>query len=763
MKREANSLSDQNPRSGEYYRFAESYFRLAADLQPSKVDPAAVRELVRLKVETDDLPAVEQLRKQYDSRIVETEGSALSNYQLEKTFQYHKTLGGLYTRLSDWGDISKAPVAVYQLEQARSNSYQLEDRMRGELPDAYRFSREMSAMLDRDCDAGGSCVPPDQLPPPSAVTQNYIGDHIRIAVGYDSETDLTGELFWNFLEDSDSAFSFEGWKGADSSGGLKLNVHWLADGILAGEDIEGNPIYSDGKVRKLFIAADQNVFDDGKLTFGGGGERRDRFWSVYASKAMTGERYLGDTVAIETRVTSGETDDYHRWIQTDTWTTATEFLAHPYDWGLGFRIGRHFEGALVRLRGGLDYEFGDYSSSQATAFIGLDKRFEGTGHGLSLRAEFLRKQGDFESDRGDVRFSVYWSWDFGTTFRPTGTVPLECIVDFSALPAGEATGVEAAWIRRALRNPVAHKRSVDYYRYNRVTEQHDSEFELFNKGPVAEDDIYTVDRDSTGNILPVLENDRDPENDYLKIVSASDPDHGTVEISGDSVLSYTPDAGFTGEDTFTYVIEDLHRTTPHPPGPESTATVTINVKNNPPVAVDDYYDLMKNTYDNPLDVLVNDSDPDGDPISIVSATRPMLGDIWVGETVIKYTPPEGYCGKDSFTYRIEDDKGAGDMASVMVTITNKLPVARDDHAETYKNTPVVIDVLVNDFDPDGDPITIVDIILAEHPKGTVEDNGDGTLTYSPTPGWWGGDSFQYTIIDDCGGTATATVTLDVIF
>jgi hypothetical protein len=186
------------------------------------------------------------------------------------------------------------------------------------------------------------------------------------------------------------------------------------------------------------------------------------------------------------------------------------------------------------------------------------------------------------------------------------------------------------------------------------------------------------------------------------------------------------------------------------------------VKNNPPVAVDDEYVVDKNSYDNPFDVLMNDSDPDGDPISIVSATRPMLGDVWVGKTIIKYTPPEGYCGTDSFTYRIEDDKGGEDMASVTVTVINKPPVARDDHAETYKNRSVVIDVLANDFDPDGDPITVMDIILAEHPKGTVEDNGDGTLTYSPTPGWWGGDSFQYTIIDDCGGTATATVTLDVI-
>jgi len=168
---------------------------------------------------------------------------------------------------------------------------------------------------------------------------------------------------------------------------------------------------------------------------------------------------------------------------------------------------------------------------------------------------------------------------------------------------------------------------------------------------------------------------------------------------------------------------------------------------------------MKNSQ-NSFDVLVNDFDPDGDALSIVSATPPMHGQVAVGPANIEYAPTTGYCGTDSFTYTITDGKEQ-DTASVMITVVNRLPVAVDDSASTKKGTPVVINVLANDSDPDGDPLTIVDIIPSDHPTGTFEDNGDGTVTYSPTPGWWGGDSFQYTISDDCGGMSTATVTLHV--
>jgi hypothetical protein len=229
----------------------------------------------------------------------------------------------------------------------------------------------------------------------------------------------------------------------------------------------------------------------------------------------------------------------------------------------------------------------------------------------------------------------------------------------------EKVPVEAAWIRRALRNPVMHKRSVDYYRFNQVTENlHTGDTVLANDDPTAVDDAYEVTKNSSTNELTVLLNDSDPEGDSLTIIAVTSPAHGSVSISGET-LSYTPNPGYFGADVFQYTIKDGY-------GGQASATVNINV----------------------------------------------LG-------------------------------------------SNDAPVAMDDFAVTSKNTAVIIDVLANDNDPNGDPLTIIEIIQTANKMGTVVINGDGTVTYDPMPGWWGGDSFQYRISDGRGGEALATVVLDV--
>ena len=172
------------------------------------------------------------------------------------------------------------------------------------------------------------------------------------------------------------------------------------------------------------------------------------------------------------------------------------------------------------------------------------------------------------------------------------------------------------------------------------------------------------------------------------------------------------------------------------------------------------YTVAKNTSDTPLTVLDNDTDPDDDPIRIIRVGTPANGTVSFTGDLILYTPNPEFIGEDRFEYTITDDISGEASAWVTVTVVNQPPVAVDDSAETWKNIRVVIDVLANDYDPDGDDITIVDIIQDEHPMGTVTDNGDGTLTYMPMKGWFGGDQFQYTISDG-ELTDTATVTIYV--
>lgn len=95
----------------------------------------------------------------------------------------------------------------------------------------------------------------------------------------------------------------------------------------------------------------------------------------------------------------------------------------------------------------------------------------------------------------------------------------------------------------------------------------------------------------------------------------------------------------------------------------------------------------------------------------------------------------------------------------MVTdlIVNCAPVAVDDTATTVNGFPVTIPVLANDSDPDGDTLTVTSV--TDPPNGTAVNNGDGTVTYTPDCGFFGIDTFNYTISDGQGGTDTGMVTV----
>src|SRR5690606_24607294 len=92
------------------------------------------------------------------------------------------------------------------------------------------------------------------------------------------------------------------------------------------------------------------------------------------------------------------------------------------------RVGHFFEDALLRLRGGLDYERGDAllagdDASQVSASVGVEKYFSGSNHSLALNLEHYRKSGPFDrpqfgGKRSDNRAALLWRYDFGSPFRP---------------------------------------------------------------------------------------------------------------------------------------------------------------------------------------------------------------------------------------------------------------------------------------------------------------------------------------------------------
>ena len=182
--------------------------------------------------------------------------------------------------------------------------------------------------------------------------------------------------------------------------------------------------------------------------------------------------------------------------------------------------------------------------------------------------------------------------------------------------------------------------------------------------------------------------------------------------------------------------------------------------NNPPDAVDDSTTTPEDT---PviIDVLANDTDIDGDTLVIDSVTKGASGSVTNNGSNVTYTPNPDFNGTDSFTYTISDGNGGTDTATVNVTISpaNDPPDAVDDSATTPEDTPVIIDVLANDTDIDGDTLAVDSVTKGA--SGSVTNNGSD-VTYTPNPDFNGTDSFTYTISDGNGGTDTATVNVTVL-
>ena len=279
-----------------------------------------------------------------------------------------------------------------------------------------------------------------------------------------------------------------------------------------------------------------------------------------------------------------------------------------------------------------------------------------------------------------------------------------------------------------------------------------------NDAPVAAGDIVTVDEDGsvvTGNVLA---NDSDVDGDALSVSDFTQPSHGTVTYNNDGTFSYTPDANYNGADSFTYMISDGN-------GETHTATVdvTVNSVNDAPMTVSETATTNEDTAVTIGNVLANDSDIDGDDLTVDSFTQPDHGTVvYNGDGTFTYTPEADYNGSDSFTYTVGDGNGGTSVETIDLTVNavNDAPVATGDTVTVDEDGSVVTgNVLANDSDVDGDALSVSDFTQPSH--GTVTYNNDGTFSYTPDANYNGADSFTYTISDGNSETHTATVDVTV--
>ena len=189
--------------------------------------------------------------------------------------------------------------------------------------------------------------------------------------------------------------------------------------------------------------------------------------------------------------------------------------------------------------------------------------------------------------------------------------------------------------------------------------------------------------------------------------------------------------------------------------------LTTGTSNRVPVATNDSASTNEDTLVN-VSVIGNDTDPDGDILTVSAVTQPAHGTVVInsGSTTVRYTPTANYFGPDSFTYSTSDGRGGTATATVSLTVNaiNDAPVGNDDSKTTPRDTGTIINVLANDTDVETSTLTVSSATQPAH--GSIVVNANGSITYTPTTGYVGSDSFTYTVSDG-SLTDTAIVSLTV--
>ncbi len=295
-----------------------------------------------------------------------------------------------------------------------------------------------------------------------------------------------------------------------------------------------------------------------------------------------------------------------------------------------------------------------------------------------------------------------------------------------------------------------------------------------NTDPLAVGDTATVDEDTSVSI-DVLANDTDADGDVLT-VSAASAANGTVAIGADGTLTYTGNTDFNGTDTISYTIDDGNGGTA-----SAEVAVTVDAVNDGPSAADD---SVTTDEDVPvsIDVLGNDSDVDGDTLTVTEASAANGTVEIAADGTLTYTGNPNFNGTDTISYTISDgDLTAAAEVTVTVNAVNDGPFATDDVFTFSAGDIGTIDLLGNDVDPDGDQLSVISV--DGQPVGapiTIDFDGIGTgllsfaadglgnPTLDVTSGFEGlgapdfiSTEVSYTISDGNGGTSTALMTLQL--
>lgn len=238
----------------------------------------------------------------------------------------------------------------------------------------------------------------------------------------------------------------------------------------------------------------------------------------------------------------------------------------------------------------------------------------------------------------------------------------------------------------------------------------------------------------------------------------------TVNSNG-TVSNYTPNEGFCGDDSYTYIITQ-------PDNQTAVATVYVHVI-CPPIAVDDSAVTNSGVPVN-INLAVKDTYIVPSAFSLVTAATNGTAVVNPDGTST-YTPNEGFCGVDTYTYKITQQpdtiyEQVSNIATVTVHVSCGVPPqAYNDSGTTVVNTPVTVPVLLNNISGAYplNPSSVMVVTSPAHGTITNIDSATGNITYTPNPFYVGSDSFVYKVCDTAASpqctTATVYITVNPLY
>lgn len=283
-----------------------------------------------------------------------------------------------------------------------------------------------------------------------------------------------------------------------------------------------------------------------------------------------------------------------------------------------------------------------------------------------------------------------------------------------------------------------------------------------NRPPIAVDDALGV-RPGKTTILPVLDNDTDPDGDVLVVTDHDDIADTTGKldyIDGGRALQFTPAEGFVGGVAFGYQVQDGR------PGGSASARVTVNVRptdiNEPPASQRLSATTTEANQTVGYNVLNDWRDPDGDDLYLVGAS-PRSGDL------VRFTP-DGYVtfshrtseiGIKEISFQVSDGIAPpveGTMTVDVQPAGSLNPIGTPDFASTFTSEPVVIEPLLNDLSPSGAPLSMSSIVEAGSGSTSYLNGDQGTVTFStPNAGVY---YITYTLVAS-GKSSAGIIRIDV--